>query len=189
MILILSDCFIWPQSLHSFPWRRRGKKLSHDMYLSEINEKTCRVCFKSYVQSSWRQLMTDMRISHFLSNIIKCFLGLSRVIRMQIISSSWSVLMRTNCPHEDRPMSPHPRPHKLFHMTVLVLVLILISVQVLILVLEDDEPVLVPSLAVKLQSLVHSSHSYAVFHHKLENWQEVDLLWAVYLKRPCFALA
>ena len=30
---------------------------------------------------------------------------------------------------------------------------------------------------------VHSGHSYAaVFHHKLENWQEVDHLWAVYLK-------
>ncbi len=52
------------------------------------------------------------------------------------------------CSHEDRPMSPHPRPRRLFHMTVLVLILILIliSLQVLILVLEDDKPVLVPSL-------------------------------------------
>ena len=33
----------------------------------------------------------------------------------------------------------------------------------------------------KLQSLVHSSHSYVVFHHKLQNWQEVDILWVVYL--------
>ncbi len=54
--------------------------------------------------------------------------------------------MRTNCPHEDRRMSPHPRPHRLFHMTVLVLVLILIWLQILILVLEDRGPVLVPSL-------------------------------------------
>ena len=37
--------------------------------------------------------------------------------------------------------------------------------------------------AIKLQSLVHSSHSYVIFHHKLENWQDVDLLWAVYLNQ------
>ena len=63
---------------------------------------------------------------------------------------SCSILMRINCPHEDRPMSPHPRPRRLFHMTVLVLVLIIIGLQILILVLEDRGLVLVPSLASKL---------------------------------------
>ncbi len=40
-------------------------------------------------------------------------------------------------------MHPHPRLHRLFHMTLLILVLILIGLKVLILVLKDDEPVLV----------------------------------------------
>ncbi len=29
-------------------------------------------------------------------------------------------------------------------------------------------------------------HSYAVFYHKPENWQEMDLSWAVYLKFEAF---
>ncbi len=47
--------------------------------------------------------------------------------------------------------------------------------------------------------LVYYSHSYAVFHHKLEKWQEGDLLWVEYLKaciglyfsfnRPCLVAA
>ncbi len=44
------------------------------------------------------------------------------------------------------PTDKYPRPRRQFHMTVIILVLILIGLQVLILVLEDDKPVLAPSL-------------------------------------------
>ena len=57
-----------------------------------------------------------------------------------------AVLMRTNCPHEDRLICPHPRPKEQLLYTVLVLVL---SLKVLILVLEDQWTVLVPSLVKK----------------------------------------
>ncbi len=35
--------------------------------------------------------------------------------------------------------------------------------------------------AIKLQGLLHFSHSYAIFHRKLENREEVNLLWVVTL--------
>ncbi len=59
-------------------------------------------------------------------------------------------------------MSPHPRPRRLFHMTVLILVLILIGLQVLILILEDDKPDLVPCLlfTIKKQKLGDNEGKY-----------------------------